>query len=779
MSKGKASLRLFVDEMEKQEIRSAVFEMQRCLVEMVGRDSVEVRLVSRLPEPGEEGVVISRRSFPLVLSEVGSDTAVWEAASGRLVISGQDARATARAVYRFLDHEGGVRWFWPGELGRHVPRRWNWRVPEGRVVLTPAFESRHLTGLRGPVNSRWGEQNGLFNHHRGLHGLQRIFSERIYLENPDLAAVPFNPEKPPGGGSTFWRQQPNLASAAVAKKVAAAARDYFEARPEAESFAIGVADNLGYGRRPEVLARIREGEWFRGRPVYTDLIFEFANGVARELEKTHPGKLLTSLAYLWGEQSPEIELHPSVVPLLTADRGGGYNVGFTVEDQELIQRWAAKQTRKLAVYEYWHGMPHLFPRQAMVLWAARLRDIREAGVTIFRGELNPHWGLDGAKPWVLVRLLEDPFQDVKVLEGEFYGDFFGPAGPALNAYFDHAEGAWMRQRGYPHWIRYYNAENGPFLFAGEDLAVMETWLKRAEEALQKSREPRYHERLEVVKEGFWVFKELHALQQERERLLMAEDPAGLASFLERATAWEMRAQGQMVAREYRPDFRGLHRYLSLPVGNFLSLAQGDARFRWSLEGELSRTAVPLAGYFLELLSDLERMELVEEMEDWGWPDRDGEVMDAWTFQSGGAWSFDGEPFEPFRGVLMEGGQLLRLEGATASGLSRLISVEGSDLVGVSVRMRASISLGNRSYFFLRWIDQGGRVRVQSLPVVLPLVGSEERLREYHLVAAVPEGMVAAEVVISATYQQPADFLEVGGVKISLWRKGEAGGENEL
>ena len=47
----------------------------------------------------------------------------------------------------------------------------------------------------------------------------------------------------------------------------------------------------------------------------TDRIFTFANAVAREVQKTHPGKYVMNFAYSRYILPPQrIEIHPSVVP---------------------------------------------------------------------------------------------------------------------------------------------------------------------------------------------------------------------------------------------------------------------------------------------------------------------------------------------------------------------------------------------------------------------------------------------------------------------------------
>ena len=87
---------------------------------------------------------------------------------------------------------------------------------------------------------------------------------------------------------------------------------------------------------------------------YTDMTFEFANKVARKvfndagLWKTDKGedRYLGMLAYYWAEQSPNIPLHPKVLPILTSDRSQWHDSGYQQTDKNLIERWGKLMQKK-------------------------------------------------------------------------------------------------------------------------------------------------------------------------------------------------------------------------------------------------------------------------------------------------------------------------------------------------------------------------------------------------------------------------------------------------
>ena len=49
------------------------------------------------------------------------------------------------AVYSLLEEHFGVRWFWPGDSGEHVPQNATITVPEFDIRRQPAFEIRSIT----------------------------------------------------------------------------------------------------------------------------------------------------------------------------------------------------------------------------------------------------------------------------------------------------------------------------------------------------------------------------------------------------------------------------------------------------------------------------------------------------------------------------------------------------------------------------------------------------------------------------------------------------------
>jgi hypothetical protein len=240
---------------------------------------------------------------------------------------------------------------------------------QARGFLTRSFE-----GGPGPAGAAWERRNGRTAGVSFSHNLETVFPAGLYREHPEFfPLVEGRRFQPRPGAATNW--QPDLGREDVAVYAAAAARKYFEANPQAESYSLAINDGLVFGESAETIAALQRGNredrgqtteggsesgigrpasglagqspaarsastWFRGRPDYSPLVFTFLNRAAAELEKTHPDKYLGALAYYWAENTPGFPVHPQVIPFLTADRSQGYDPAFWKEEMDLQERWA-------------------------------------------------------------------------------------------------------------------------------------------------------------------------------------------------------------------------------------------------------------------------------------------------------------------------------------------------------------------------------------------------------------------------------------------------------
>jgi hypothetical protein len=294
---------------------------------------------------------------------------------------------------------------------------------------------------------------------------------------------------------------PDLASEAVVQRAAQAACTAFQADRQRESFSLGINDALIYGESPEMLPWITPPRYFRSRPNYSDLVFQFNNRVAEQVDRSFPDRYLGVLAYYWCEAVPTIWVHPQIVPFLTADRSQGYDRHWWQEETRLQLAWAAKGTRRLGLYDYLDGAGFLIPRLHTRLIAEYLPRARRLGFTDYFGESSPNWGLDGPQQWLVAQLIARPSASAPSLLDEYYRRFFGEAAAPMRQFFGRCEDLWMAQPPPADWLKHYRSETQAGLFPSSECARLRALLEQARAFCQSEN---VRQRVEFVSAAFGV-----------------------------------------------------------------------------------------------------------------------------------------------------------------------------------------------------------------------------------------------------------------------------------
>ena len=281
-----------------------------------------------------------------------------------------------------------------------------------------------------------------------------------------------------------------------------AAIHYFEKNPSAKSFSLSPNDNILYDTTEATKEAVSPIRYFRKRPNYTDMTFEFANKVARKvfddagLWKTDQGedRYLGMLAYYWAEQSPTIPLHPRVLPILTSDRSQWHDCAYRQEDKDLIERWGKTDAEKIGAWDYYFGAPYPYPRQFTQWISESVPYLHQNRVDVFFSQLPSMWGLDGPKAWLATQLLWDANADADNLLNEFYDEFFGDASSAIRSFYETAESHRNQNEGTANWIKFYLDESGIELFPKSVLEDMRSSIEMAKSMVDPS--SRYYQRIQ-------------------------------------------------------------------------------------------------------------------------------------------------------------------------------------------------------------------------------------------------------------------------------------------
>ncbi|MCM2304960.1 MAG: DUF4838 domain-containing protein, partial [Elusimicrobia bacterium] len=434
-----------------------------------------------------EGRLSRERGFGA--ADLGPGGIRLEARGDMLALLGPDERTpsdphgTMYAVTTFLEEKLGVRYLWPGESGKVVPKRGTIEVAEFRLAATPPLAQRRIrnagygagvqTGLdrlgftaeefkrrrtaaeattsSSPDWFRWHKLGGTLGLASG-HAFGRLW-EKHGKAHPDWFALQPNGSRDQSrdpGRARLCVSNPGLIAAVSEEKIAE-----LDANPELLGVSIAPNDGgrlsfcscprceaLDAPAGPEVALAAYSG---LGKREYkhvalTDRMVYFWNAVAERVTTARPGKLLVVDAYS-AYSTPPIarKLHPNLVVRFVP-----MNYLKESSRQEALRWWedwsrAARRIyyRPNALLAGRSGAAYLFPRRFGADFRAMSRDKMMMGTDF--DSCQHHWATQGLNYYVAARLNWNPEQNVEAIVEDYGRSGFGPAAGPLGRYFSRLE----------------------------------------------------------------------------------------------------------------------------------------------------------------------------------------------------------------------------------------------------------------------------------------------------------------------------------------------------
>ncbi|MBN1674373.1 MAG: DUF4838 domain-containing protein [Kiritimatiellae bacterium] len=471
--------------------------------------------------------VVTRAGQAVIISG-GDGEHEKDAVSNALVPFG-----TLYAAYEFLERVVGVRWYWPGDLGRVVPQHRDLTVAKVHWSGAPTFDARFcFYGVHDDADlttrdvwtwwrrMRRGTQGGspigmhAFNDWPGRFG--KTHPEWFALQR---AGHRLTQAGQMGGHVCF--SNPDVLTQMIADK-----RKEFEKNPWQRYTSVMPGDGLDLHvcQCPACQAKIRPERGRGGK--HSDWVWSFVNLVARDVRRSHPGRIITCCSYSGYSDVPEGPLEPNVSVTLTIGSSSQHLASSSKARASYlarIEKWAEK-TPNVYVWDYWnnprfskgtYGAPTIFPHMIQD-WLGLERG-RVKGRVIELCQYNseginitgtperrswPDWMFDSLNAYVAFKLMWNLDQDVDAMLAEFYEAFYGPAGPWVRKFYDAMETAYMdpnnKSDGWNYrgvWGQVY-----PAAFVRETMGYL-----REAEQVSRGREP-YHARAQKTLDGFLPFE---------------------------------------------------------------------------------------------------------------------------------------------------------------------------------------------------------------------------------------------------------------------------------
>jgi len=425
-----------------------------------------------------------------------------EGPNGRdIYLVGHDSTATAFAVYTFLE-DLGCRWFMPGEIGEVVPaaKKLTWTRRER--TEQPDFIFRQIWwAYGGPPET--AEQFKMWKLHNKVaypliqhgHNLTNTLPPKIYFdEHPEYYAL-VNGER--------RTTQLCTSNPEVVRLVIERINAYFDEHPDVEAYSLCPDDNTDFCECDDCRALDVGGadKYLQGKPVVTDRYIHFLNAVAQGIQERHPGKKVSTYAYVNYSTPPLREkIDPHVVIILTSSvYCGAHGIG----DLHCASRQAMKQdlagwTAAAEVYIYDYDPTPYNAELPWPLFGARWREMAEylaMGVKGFTFESHNSWATLAPNFYVAAKSMWDAHLDFDALMNDYMQKFFGESAAPMADYYRTLEAALAAASGKVEWgqLAY------PKIFTKNVLGRCRGDIDRA---VQSAIDPKVQERVRAVALGF-------------------------------------------------------------------------------------------------------------------------------------------------------------------------------------------------------------------------------------------------------------------------------------
>ena len=379
-----------------------------------------------------------------------------------LVVLGRNDLGALFGVYELLERYFGVRWFMPGELGEHVPRKDTLRMGQVNLTYKPSFRVRWVGTGQWPLRQRMNAYVKAGKHHVGINWkwhfhtfIKLIPPEKYYDEHPEYFAMANGRRavtESKSHGNQLCTSNPDVIRE-VAKNLVAV----LDAEPGIEIITLSPNDGGGFCECEQCRALDEPGrDWFAK---YSRRLAIFNNEVARLVARKHPDVLIKVGAYAMYARPPLDEnyrpeknlffqlchlyfCHNHPLGKNACRAGETYQPKSQFqpnqEFRKILNKWL-ELSPHLFVYEYYSigGMGRAnLPWPLVHTIRSDIPYYRDRGVEGFYTQLSENlWHRLGLNYYVAAKLCWNADLDVDALLDDYFEKFYGPAARPMHDYF--------------------------------------------------------------------------------------------------------------------------------------------------------------------------------------------------------------------------------------------------------------------------------------------------------------------------------------------------------
>ncbi len=419
---------------------------------------------------------------------------------GNLYIAGNMPRAGLYAVYRFLQKELGVRWFWPGDDGEYMPSMDEYKLPLLAINDQPAFsireffichEKRNISTqiwlgrnlLNGTIRTKdLRRQMGVRSYDKG-HG---VGTKGLQFEKFPQAFSFVNGKRSPTSRAGCW-SNPDFTKHVVdnaARWIRSAEFDIFN------MFPADVTLRCECRECNEMDKNDATGRWYK-----------YYHKLTKEIKKDFPDLKFAGLAYMEYKKPPKFKIDwLEYVEFCQYDRCYFHKLNDpkcplnSISLKEL-NTWCTKAPMVIYGYEFDIYRPDYMYVPFWNMLADQMKTYKKMGIKGLSTELPVYfppntdkkniWTIRMRLPiYIYGRLLWNPHEDINTIIDDWCKYVYGPAAQDLATYHKAMAKAWDSLNIH---ITYFFASplgTAKFLISPELITLAKNQFKNAEKKIK-------------------------------------------------------------------------------------------------------------------------------------------------------------------------------------------------------------------------------------------------------------------------------------------------------
>ncbi len=391
---------------------------------------------------------------------LGPEEWVVRTRDNSVILAGGRPRGTLYAVYHFLEDEAGVHWWNPYE--ESAPKTPDLSIGELDRHGTPAFRYRDIYMLYGGDHGRFAARNRL--NRDGDAGIAAEYGGEMGY-GPPYHVHTFNSYFPPDKYFAAHPEWYSLINGQRRKDMSQLCLTNTELRAlfveKLKAYIAAARDDAaGKGQPAPTVFDISQNDWegmcqcgacqavTKAEGSESGPLLDFLNYVADAVRDEYPDVYIDSLAYMMTQKPPKTLRPRDNLILRLCDTGSNFTKPVTDPEntpfREHLLSWAAI-TKNLRLWNYavtyapYYGLPmpsaHTYPASYQFYAEHNVEGVFTEHEYPILADMRDF------KVWMMMKMLEDPYQDYGKQVRIFMDGFYGPAGATIRTYLDNLEKA--------------------------------------------------------------------------------------------------------------------------------------------------------------------------------------------------------------------------------------------------------------------------------------------------------------------------------------------------